>query len=898
MANTTTFQVGTYTALTDTFTPVVNLNDRANWFLGAPPKGLKLDQPQKAYARSFTLRTPGETIAKMQYKNRKVQVTAWLGRALTTAQIITQVRALLAAIEQPPYCIAIQLPGGTNTVYADVVACEHNIPADPQVILAGALKDVTISFECKPFLRGPRQTLVNLVPNPGMEYPSGPGVTVFNDSFTNANAYSTISGSFSIGSNLLQMNAGCQVAFGSPDWSAINLWTARWRWVTGLTASFFLHYTNGSNYLACQITGTSITLVHNVAGTQHTLASGTIALTSSLYYWVQITQFPTVPGQTPQVQCALYADSSGAIGAAVSGSSLGPVVTFDAVTALTGRPNIAATGAVLNVGGAFSSVHYVNLFGPGSWSFSGNYASATGQSSGAWDQSIANTYSGGPVTSYGSARYDLPPAGTVAASWNLYTAGQTFVGSPAVVLGASFRTIGVSAAVSSTGLSGTASTFININEFDGNGNFLRGGTVAGTTKSGNVGAWTTVAGTYTTGASCYAVDVSLRTSDSTANSANGTVWWDNIQVWDQTTTGQTTMPYCETRFAQTPAQVLLTGITGDVAAPCQVACGIYIGTWGPDGVALPYAVGRRGRADANVQLVGNDTGVARTNVLDNGSYGGFYVKKSNVTATAASNGSGLSPRAGDQPGTYHLLARFKSADASPTLVSARPLVQQQLQSWGQSSGLGILNDWYGTYVYPIATASLWTDCDIGQVRIPTQPLGNMQDPTQTYVLPNIQFIGSGSTAYEGDSNWIALLPIDGALSVGTVTNPSNSGQTITTSWVYLYVDGLQAQTGPSLAQPGQPMPTAATTYSIETAPLPNPAHAGGGTGTTTSGFVNANAAADPYLTIDPTIGTTAGSENAAATGVNQFLVRISDFNGTPVQVATQFVYSPLYLWPN
>jgi hypothetical protein len=1125
VANTTTVQVGTYTALTDSFTLAIDLNDRVNWFIGAPPKGLKIDQPPKAFARSFSLRAPGETVARMQYKNRKIGVTAWLGRGLTTAQIVAQVRKLLAAIEQPPYCLALQLPGGTTTVYADVVACEHNIPLDQRVLLAGALNNVTITFECKPFLRGARTTLVNLVPNPGFEAPSGPGVVVFNDPLANFNAYAVQAGgalaqdtfrypdavladapshyyrldeasgatavnatananatlagvsaygvagaltgdtdtgltlngtsgvvlvngavnlptganapaslelwvklaalpgtvaivaeigsnttgarfwitidtaghpqaqasvatltgaalstgawhhlvatydgtslrmyvdgalyggptaatwtpSYSTGNasfgaatssvnflagsidecaiyptalssarvsahhtqgvsaptstaNTMTIPSAGRVSFGSPVWGAINTWQVRWRYVSGLTATFYLHYTDANNYLSCAISGTTISLNQKVGGVLNALGSATVALVNGMQYWLQVTQFPNIAGAAAQVQASLFADAAGAAGAAVPSSAIGPFVTFDTVTALSGAPQVAATGAALSLGGNFASVHSLSLFGPGAWSFNPNYiGGGTTVASGAWDQSLANTYSGGPVTSYGAARIDYPPAGTVGGAWYLYGGGAV-AGTPAMVLSGASHVLGVSAAVASSGLGASAQTYLRIDEYDVNGTLLRGGTVSGTVTTGNIGAWKAIAGTYTCGANCYAVSLQGRSGDVSVGgaSANATVWFDNAQVWDQTATGLAAMPYCETRFPQTPAQLLVTGVAGDVAAPCQTALGVYIGTWGPDGVQLPFALGRRGRADANVQLVGYDTGAVRTSVLDNLSYGGLYVKMTGVTGSIPSTVIALSPRAGDQPGTYHLLARVKTADATPTKAGARVVASQKLQSWAQSTGFGDLNDWYGTWVYPFSAAGLWTDCDVGQVKLPTLPLGNLQDPTQTYIIPRAEIVGSSGTGYEADTNWQALLPIDGALIAGSMTNPSNSGQTITTNWVYLYTDGLQAQTGPAFGQPGQPIPTAATTYSIETAPIPAPGHAGGGPGTTVSGFFNVTGAADPYLTLDPTLDLAAGADNAAASGVNQFLVRIADFNGTPVQVATQFIYSPLYLWP-
>lgn len=193
-AKNTTLQIGTYTPLTDTFTLVLDLNDGATWWIGNGK--LKLPQPDKVDNRSFNLRTAGERVVRTQYKNRHIQVSVNLRGASTTA-MLTSIRALIAAIEHPdtnPYSIRLALPGATLYSYADVVRVKHTIPADPLALLALAIPHIEIDFECRPFLRGDRVVLSNLVPNPGFEAPFGGGIAqsapvAFADPLTTLHAY-------------------------------------------------------------------------------------------------------------------------------------------------------------------------------------------------------------------------------------------------------------------------------------------------------------------------------------------------------------------------------------------------------------------------------------------------------------------------------------------------------------------------------------------------------------------------------------------------------------------------------------------------------------------------------------------------------------------------------------
>src|SRR6185312_8106244 len=146
-ATISTLQVGSYNSVTDAFTQVLDLNDRVTYFIR--PGGATLSQPTKVYARSSNIRAPGERIAAAQYQNRHLTVALNL-RATTTTGLIAACRALISAIERPPYALRIALPASTQFSYADVVAVKHTIPSDPQQILSGAIVQCEIDFECRP----------------------------------------------------------------------------------------------------------------------------------------------------------------------------------------------------------------------------------------------------------------------------------------------------------------------------------------------------------------------------------------------------------------------------------------------------------------------------------------------------------------------------------------------------------------------------------------------------------------------------------------------------------------------------------------------------------------------------------------------------------------------------
>lgn len=1112
-ATLSTLQVGTYNPTLDTWTSVLDLNDRSNFYIRA--QGLKLNQPEKVYVTSFTIRAPGERVNRRQYKNRHVLASIWIHGA-NTAAITTNVRNLLSAIEQPPYRLKLALPGASGFSYADCVKVTHNIPSDAQEILGGAINHVEIDFECLPGLSadqaagGTRVTLSNLLMNPGFEAPSGLGQTVFADQFVNFNPYvvqsggalvqdkfqyadtvladtplhyyrldetsgstfydamasgqnGTLNGGVTQGStglltsdtdkaatfngttgyialtnagtwptgngawtiecwckptnstnagnatlvaignpgtnsqageiaqtstggwtvatwggvghdfngngtstagttyhvvatydgashldlyvnnvhfgtfnpgtlnlssshqsigdswngsvqalffpgvidevaiyntalssgrvsahytagtttpsttaDTMQIPSGGRVSFGSPAWATLNMWQIRFRWITSLTATFYLHYTDANNYLAVTISGTTLSLVHVVASVSNTLGTQSINLTNGMQYWLQMTQYPNVnTSPMPQAQVVLRADSGGAVSVpSATLTTIASVALASASVAVSGSPQIAASGAALGLGGNFGSVHLVKLFGPSGWSFSSSGAGTT--TAAAWDQNTANTYPNGPFTSFAAARIDAPPTGNWSANWSSF---GLLNGAGAANLAPAAN--GQVMAGAAWGKSSGGGASLNIqcigNEYDSGGNFLRSTTLQ--TLTGNQSSWVQVSGTWTAGASCAFAGLEVLASDSTSGSANAIVWIDNTQLWNQTRTGQTTMPYCELRFPAAPAQLLISGLIGDIAAPAYVACGIWLSSLATNST-VTFGIGRRAAPSAGAQLVGIVqvfNGLANA-VLDSNSYGGYYLATaSNATAveydppTSTSATSGTAAQTvNNLLGTWHFFERAQSSQATIANVTAR-------------LNAGAPGPWvaYGSQITPLTTASTWTMTDTGQVAFPIGPLGAIaQNPATLNVNASTQWAdstGGGSTMSAG---WYAYVPVDTNLLYGTIINPSNAGGAITNTWFFVYSDALGPQ-----SQVGVP-----TRQSQETTALDAPFGATGGPGTTTSTYPNVNGVGDPYLTIDPTT-------SANTSGVNQLVIVAADNAGTVLPVAVEIRYAPQYLFP-
>lgn len=685
--------------------------------------------------------------------------------------------------------------------------------------------------------------------------------------------------------NTMVLPSGSRVAFGSPAWGAINQWSLRFQPQAGGTLNAYLHYTNSnSNLFVSFANRTTWSITQTSSGVPTTVASSSSLALSGVWYWLVITQFPAAPGEQALIQAQLYSDSSGTKGSLVA--TLGPTATNDGTSALIGRPQLEAVGEPFTLGGNFASVHTLSLFGPGGWTFAASSGSA--YASGAWEQNTTNTYPNGPVQSYGALRVDAPPAGTWDTTWRLYSGGSAPSWSATntwAVPALTGQVLGGSVYVKSSGLGASATIAVQITEFTNNGTQLRQNTFASLT--GNQANWTKLSGTYTIGTGTSYIDIALRVADTSAPgaSANATVWADNLLFWNITTTGVNQMPYCETRFPQSPAQIVVSGLQGTVSVPAFVAMGTYVSNWTP-GSTLSYALGRREQHSFASQLVGPMTGVGgfasgTTAVLDSGSYGGCY-----TTKTLDSGGFAqafLSPHPSDQLGTYRLLTRFWSAESAGNLPSVRVRVDHPLQTDPWFTTNPLLSQFYGPYRAPLTASSTWTLVDAGLTPVPPFPAGALNDGSSLYyrIIASWQDLVSSASAR---SNWGALLPVDATTLVGIVNNPANSTLT-ETAWVLLYFDGL-------LAGRNTLYDTSSAAYSIETVPVPAPAHAAGGPGTIGSGNINLNQTGNTEISLDPGLGGSSGMG-----GINEMLGVLTDGNGAVLPLVTQVRYIPNYNYP-
>jgi hypothetical protein len=404
------------------------------------------------------------------------------------------------------------------------------------------------------------------------------------------------------------------------------------------------------------------------------------------------------------------------------------------------------------------------------------------------------------------------------------------------------------------------------------------------------------------------VDIGLRAADTTVagESANATVWADNAQLWNQTGTGMTSMPWCDLRAVVSPATLVVSGLLGDLPAPAALSLGAYISsvTGGgslPSGGALSVYVGRKATTSPNAQLVNRSEGgysaiytpqaIAST---DASSYGA-------VNAQASVGSSGWNTRffsgsAADAVGSYHLLARVKSDQANPTLaqVQVRVVTAQQTDAWfSLPAGLGgmdVVGQWFGNWTQPFTTPGAWVLVDVGPCALPPFPAGALSNPASLYLTPRTQWqdpSGGSATAY---TNWQALLPVDGSLLVAIVNNPGNSVGAVSNKWLWTYSDGLLLNRSAAGDGPGW-------TYSVESNPAPNAGSGAGGAGTQGTGAINVNSGADPCLILDPTQNGLGGA--ASQPGVNQLVAIIADASTTAsvLPCFAEVSYAPLYLEP-
>lgn len=901
----TTLKLGYRDPLTDAFGAhpllgaVLDLNDGQSYTL-LSPNGVDVGAPPRTLVPAGNIRTQGEVMTRGVYRhNREARVDVLFGPSANYAAMASGIRTLvrwLMAAPNVPFTIQYQPFGASQPSYLDVVGCAHQIPTDEGQWQRLQFEPVEIVFLCRPGMRGDRVTWQNLAPNPGFEQGSGPAVLVFRDNFANVNCYVSQAGAVpTVAASVMTLVSGARVSFGSPNWAALSQWQLRFKWVTGLTARFYLHYTNANNHLKLEVTGTTFALIHTIAGVPTTIQSGVVALSTGNFYWFRVTQFPwptpSAVAAPPYLTANLFNDAAGALGGAVAGGSVaGPAL--DGVTAVSGAPQIEAAGASLDLGGAFAGVQMMSLFGPGGWQCIAQAGGANAFSAGSWEQIAANCLSTGPVASTGCLRVDLGPAGTVDLEWRIFTGGSP-TGTWAIPVRTPGDSIGVSVYTRSSGLGVNATRRISVREFDASGSLLRTDTGwASPTLTGNTAAWSStpnLSGVYVTGANCAYLDVSLRVADSNSGqSANGIVWWENLLVWNQSQYGAG-MNYCEMRFPQSPATLLLTGVLGDLPAPAHVAVGTFLSSLATGG-ALSLYVGRRGQFTAGGLFVANTHGFygtalspQSTATLDPASYGGYYA------SLASLGGGGWNPRAfsfkpSDMKGVYHLLSRGRTQQVVGNLpqLTARPATQQLLSPWyGAAGGADQVATYAGPYMQPFTQQNVWTVFDVGQVAVPAFPVGSLTDLAQTYLTPRVQPGDASGAPQAMNVNWAALLPVDGSLLVAVINNPANAPFAVTNQWLWAYFDGL------AMAWGGDP----GWTYSLEAGAASNPAHGGAGPGSQSSGNININSGADPCLTVDP------GLLNSSGSSVQQIVASVSDQAGSVLGIACEVSYSPLYLWP-
>lgn len=701
---------------------------------------------------------------------------------------------------------------------------------------------------------------------------SGAQVTTLSNAFLTAAA----------AAHTLRVPAGNTATFGSTSWGAISQWQVRFRYRNGITAMFNAHTTVGGS-LGAEVGAGTLYLQQTVGGTQHILANVSFTTTNDYWYWLTFTQFPASSGGLALVMATIYSDSNGSLGTQLA--AIGSTATFDGVTALSGQAQFQVNGAALGVGGANVSraTHTLALFGPGAWLFFPTDGT-TGVASGAWEQNGANTYGGGATYSYSCARIDAAPAGTLGGNWESYAGGAP-AGTAAISVAPS-QTVGVSAWVRSSGVGAACTQTLQVLEYDASGAFLRGSTVA--THTGSSG-WVQLTGTYTTGASCAYIGMRLEAFDSTTGSAGGVIWFDNAQCWNITTTGQTSMPYCELRFHQSPAQLLVTGILGDVPAPALMSVGAYFSSI-PQGTTLSLRVGQRAlptRGFVGIAypiVIGTvaSGGVTFASATLGASYygGALFTNNINVNTSYAAQITWTPPSTDDQQvGVYHLFARVSNSNTSANvaLMTVRAEIFQKLGV----AGTALLAAYYGAYLNAgLTTQNLLTISDTGQLQIPASAFGALTDLSQLASLLDAQFSDPTSSTTTFSADYLMLLPIDGAYLAATINNPSNASVQ-NAVWLWVYNDGTQTQ---------QAL-TPAWRYSLESSGIPAPAHGVGITGTQSTGYLNINPAAQPSLSLDPRPNLNGVS------GVAQLVAQWNDQNAAILPLAAEFVYSPLYLWP-
>ena len=677
--------------------------------------------------------------------------------------------------------------------------------------------------------------------------------------------------------------ASSRVSFGSPNWGAVNTWAVRFRWDKNMTEQdFFLHYTDANNKLYAFVKPTQLALAHTVGGVFTQFATAAVAMQHEALYWLQITQFPAVSTAAPYLQVVLAYDSNGSPGATIS-TIAGQAVS--STVAVTGKPQIAPTGAALVLCGLSTLGHTVSLFGPGAWGFSPLRNSASCIASAAWETVVSNCYLLGPQLSFGAARIDLGPTGTFDCQWFQYHAEATNLsptGLFALPINVTPATVPISAWVKTSGLGVACATQLWAYEYDSSGTYLRSSTIATLTGNSAGGVYQQLSGTLTTGTSTAYLGLAVRVVDTNSGaSANGIVWIDNVLAWDQTFTATQNMPYCELRFPQGPAQLMVSGLQGTIESPSQVALGTFL-TSLAGGHAVQYTMGRRALAHASTLLVtpyGNpNISGSILPVLDATAYGGVY------QTGALGGGYGVTGYANLQApytvqGVYHLFDRVKCSQA--TLANVTTLVSAQV---GSNFPTNVSNQdvVVGGAFALFTAANTWLLMDHGKVNEPLGALPTATDPIYLYQQVQTAYAdstGGGSTIFLGAN---ALIPIDGSIVMAQLINGSGNLFSVTNAWLWAYFDGL------SCVASGAP----AVGFTADSVPIAQPSRIIVGNGITTGSSLGINPSADPFVLVDPNVST------STASGVNQFCGFATDTSSGAVQpFAMDLTYSPISLYP-
>lgn len=892
-----TLKIGAWLSSSDTFVAhsanpngaIVDLNDGATFTLMDPNgnKGAGLDwgMPEPTLFKGGNPKVPGQKVRKRNYgDNRTMVANLFWGQGTYYATWIAALRALIQTCEgiseARPGALQIQTTVSSTPIYADILSAHVKVPYDESEWMQLVETGLTVTFECKPHLRGARQSLQNLVVNPGFEGPSGPAVTVFTDTFANANAYTVAVGAApAVASNVLTIASGSTLQFGASSWQDYNLYQVRFNWTTGVTFTVMWHYGDANDYYSCAINGTNIVLSVTNSGVTNTISTTSCSLVNTNWYWLHLSQLGFTPGvnttswpnitgltSNANVLVTVLNDSAGTVGAQVATTGLKYASGYSNGAAFFGGPiRLSSTGGTTQIGGNFSNVHTVGLLGPGGWIFNGATNGATGQASGAWDP--ITTYPSGATTSNWSASITAPPTGTFSASWTPYNGGTPF-GSWAMPVSPN-QVLSASVYVQASGLGVSGQAILSINEYNSSGTFLRNTVIQ--TVTGTPSGWTRLLGTLTAGASTAYAAIVLQAQDTSGagNSANAVVWFENCQVFNQTTMGVTFMPYCELWFSQTPCVMVVSGLLGDVPAPAVITAGT---NWGGT-TTLTLYMGRRlvQTSYPTMQLAATAFPFApagTTVALSNTDYSGFHITYPVASGLAIDTTFGTN--AADWIGTFHLLCRAETTGgATPTA-----------QSWaigtlyGNNPALSSFALFNTSLVQPFAANGVQTMVDLGQVIFPPNAPTTFADVTQAATLLQLMTNTGSQASVNVIPNGVLLLPTDGETIIINVTNPSS----VTNLYIAMVMDGWQS----SLAFLYSASPVFA---------LANAFSAGQATSLLGNSETSLTATGNRRVLVDPNLPGRNG------TGVNQWGVLMTDANAAVYPLIAQLSYVPQYLYP-